>query len=120
MIKKHTISIKHAWDGVVWALSTQPNYRVHAFLSLLSIAGGIFFHISKAEFLIIAVLIVMGLSIETVNTSIEETCDAIDGSIRPDIKIAKDVAAAAMLIFAVGATLIAGFIFVPYIISLFI
>jgi diacylglycerol kinase len=61
----------------------------------------------------------VGLVIETVNTAIEETCDAIDTSIRPEIKLAKDTAAAAMLIFAIGAATLAGFIFIPHIISLF-
>ena len=55
----------------------------------------------------------MGLAIETINTAIEETTDAIDIKIREDIKIAKDVSAAAMLIYAIGATIIALMIFVP-------
>lgn len=119
MIRKHTISFKHAYEGLIAALSTQPNYRVHIFLSLLSIGGGIYFRISYFEFLIIGTLITVGFVIETVNTAIEETCDAIDESIRPDIKIAKDTAAAAMLIFAIGSSILAGFIFIPHIILLF-
>ena len=120
MIRKHTISFKHAFEGLVTALSTQPNYRIHLFLSLLSLGGGIFFQITYEEFLIIGVLITVGLVIETVNTAIEETCDAIDGAIRPDIKIAKDTAAAAMLIFAMGATVLASCIFIPRVIHLFL
>lgn len=119
MIRKHTISFKHAFDGLVAALSTQPNYRIHLALSLISIVGGIYFKIDYVEFLIIGVLITIGLVVETVNTAIEETCDAIDESIRPDIKIAKDTAAAAMLIFAIGSAVLAGCIFIPRIISFF-
>lgn len=113
MIKKHTISIKNAWHGLKWALSTQPNYRVHLFLSLFAIIGGIYFHISQGEFLTIFVLITLGFSIETINTAIEETTDAIDTKVRPDIGLAKDVAAGAMLIFAIGAFIISGMIFLP-------
>ena len=120
MIRKHTISFKHAYDGLITALSTQPNYRVHLFLSLLSLIGGIVFKIRSEEFLIIGVLITVGLVVETINTAIEETCDAIDSAIRPDIKIAKDTAAAAMLIFAIGSTVLAGCIFIPRIIHLFL
>lgn len=119
MLRKHTISFQHAFEGLITALATQPNYRIHLFLSLLSVGGGIYFRISYFEFLILGSLITVGLVIETVNTAIEETCDAIDQSIRPDIKIAKDTAAAAMLIFAIGAATIAGCIFMPHIISLF-
>lgn len=120
MLRKHTISFKHAFDGLIVALSTQPNYRIHLFLSLLSLGGGILFHIRYEEFLIIGVLITLGLVIETINTAIEETCDAIDETIRPDIKVAKDTAAAAMLIFAIGSTVLAGCIFIPRIIHLFL
>ena len=119
MIRKHTISFKHEFDGLVAAFSTQPNYRIHFFLSLISLVGGILFKIKYEEFLVIGVLITVGLVIETINTAIEETCDAIDEAIRPDIKIAKDTSAAAMLIFAIGATILACFIFVPRIIHLF-
>ncbi|MFH0772837.1 MAG: diacylglycerol kinase family protein [bacterium] len=120
MIRKHTISFKHAFDGLVVAFSTQPNYRVHLLLSLLSIGGGILFRIRPDEFLTIGVLITVGFVIETINTAIEETCDAIDETIRPDIKIAKDTAAAAMLIFAIGSAVLAGCIFIPHIIHFFI
>ena len=120
MLRKHTISFKHAFEGLVAAFSTQPNYRIHLFLSLLSLLGGIYFKITYLEFLIIGILITLGLVIETINTAIEETCDAIDEAIRPDIKVAKDTAAAAMLIFAIGSAIFAGCIFVPRIIQVFL
>jgi len=120
MIRKHTISFKHAFDGLVAAFATQPNYRIHLILSILSLAGGMVLRIEYAEFLTIGILITLGLVIETVNTAIEETCDAIDVSIRPEIKVAKDTAAAAMLIFAIGSSILAGIIFIPRIIQLFI
>lgn len=116
MFKRHTISISHAVDGLIWAFKTQPNYRIHLFLSILSIIGGIVLKISYFEFLMVFFLITVGLVIETINTGIEQTTDAIDEKIREDIKIAKDVSAAAMLIYAVGAFIIACFIFIPKII----
>ena len=116
MLKRHTISVRHAVDGLIWALKTQPNYRIHLFLSTLSIIGGIILKINYFEFLLIIFLITVGLVIETINTGLEQTTDAIDYKIREDIKIAKDVAAAAMLIYAVGSFIIACFIFIPKII----
>ncbi|KKP68089.1 MAG: Diacylglycerol kinase [Candidatus Roizmanbacteria bacterium GW2011_GWA2_35_19] len=113
MLKRHTISFKHALNGLLWSLKTQPNYRIHIFLSILSIVGGFVYKISYYEFLFIIFLITVGLVIETINTGLEETTDAIDTKIREDIKIAKDVAAAAMLIYALGALTIASIIFIP-------
>lgn len=113
MLKRHTISVRHAVDGLIWALKTQPNYRIHLMLSAVSIIFSFVLRISYFEFLLIVFLITVGLVIETLNTGLEQTTDAIDRKIREDIKIAKDVAAAAMLIYAMGATAIAGMIFLP-------
>ncbi len=113
MIKKHTISFLHAYEGIIWAIKTQPNYRIHLILSALSLLAGVFLRISGEEFLVIITLITVGLSIETVNTSIEQAADAIDTKWRNDIKIVKDVSAGAMLIFASGAFAVACIIFIP-------
>jgi diacylglycerol kinase len=119
-IKKHTISFKNAFAGLVLAFKTQPNYQIHLTLSLLSIIGGIILKISYFEFLLIIVLIFTGLAIETINTALENTNNAIDQKIREDIKIAKDAAAGAMLIYALGALIIALIIFVPKIVPIII
>lgn len=118
MIKKHTISVLHAYEGLMWALKTQPNYKIHFFLSLLSVIGGYVFRIESYEFLIIFLLITMGFAIETINTSIEQATDAIDIKWRQDLKIVKDVSAGAMLFFAIGAFVIACIIFIPKILIL--
>lgn len=112
-MRKHTISFKNAFRGMIWGLSTQPNYKIHLLLSILSLVGGVVFKISYNEFLTIFTLITVGFSIETVNTALEETNDAIDLEKRKDIGLAKDLAAGAMLFFAIGAFIIACIIFIP-------
>lgn len=119
MLKQHTISVRHAIDGLIWALKTQPNYRIHLILSFVSLIGSYILRVSYYELLLIIFLITVGLVIETLNTGLEQTTDAIDRKIREDIKIAKDVAAAAMLIYAAGSFVIASIIFIPKIMILF-
>ncbi len=119
MIKRHTISFTHAFSGLAWVVKTQKNFKIHIFLSLLSLFGAWFFKISYIEFLIILVLIATGLVVETINTGIEETIDAIHKDWSEEIKIAKDVAAASMLIYALGSFIIACVIFIPRILALF-
>ncbi len=118
LLRKHTISLRHAFDGLRWAAETQPNYVIHLVLSLLSLCGAYLLRVTYVEFLVLIVLIFVGLAIETVNTAIEVTTDAIDRKWREDIKVAKDVAAAAMLIYAIGAFAAACIIFVPRILNL--
>lgn len=116
-IHKHTISFKHAFEGIVWALRTQPNYQVHAVLSVIAVGAGFWYQITRIEFLIIIVMIFIGFAIETINTAIERTADAVDTAWREDIKQAKDSAAGAMLLFAIGACIVSAIIFVPYLTS---
>lgn len=113
ILKHHTISFKNAFAGAKWAFSSQPNYRIHLLLSVLAIVGGWYFQIAYVEWLTIFVLIAVGLTIETINTAIEAATDSIDDAWREDIKIAKDVSAGAMLLFASGAFIIACIIFIP-------
>ncbi len=116
LIKRHTISFQNAYHGLSWAFSTQPNYIVHLFLSIVTILAGFYFQITETEWLFVILTITLGLVIEALNTAIEATTDAIDLKIRNDIKIAKDVSAAAMLLYSIGAVIIAAIIFLPKII----
>lgn len=109
----HTISFKHAWDGLKHAVSTQPNFGIHLALSSVAVLSGIFFHITVFEWLVILLTIAIGLVIELVNTAIESTVDLITSKRHPIAKIAKDTSAAAMLIYAVGAIVVACVIFLP-------
>ena len=113
VIKRHTISFKNAFIGLLWAYQTQPNYLIHLLLSILSIIGGYYWSISFVEWLVIIILITLGFVIETINTAIELTGDAIDKNYREDIGRAKDVSAAAMLVYALGAFAAAVMIFAP-------
>lgn len=117
-MKEHTLSFKNAFAGLIWVIKTQRNFKIQLFLSILSIWGGFYFKISYLEFLVIGTLITVGLVIEVINTAIEEAIDAIHKDWQEAIKIAKDVAASAMLIFSIGAFIIACVIFVPHIMRL--
>jgi diacylglycerol kinase len=112
-LRRHTISFKHAWDGIVWVFKTQPNYRVHVTLSLIAITLGLAYRIERYEWFAVGLLIMIGLTIETINTTFEQTLDCITLEKREDVRIAKDAAAGAMLIFAIGAAIMGALIFLP-------
>lgn len=113
MSHSHSISFRHAWDGLAHATSTQPNFTVHLFLSILAILAGFILKISGLEWIIISLTIAIGLVIELVNTAIESTVDLITRRHHRLAKIAKDTAAAAMLVYALGAIVVAAIIFIP-------
>ncbi|MBM3283042.1 diacylglycerol kinase family protein [Candidatus Gottesmanbacteria bacterium] len=113
LIRHHRISFKNAARGIIWAFTTQPNFRVHLLLSFCAIILGYVLKITYTEFTIIVLTIVFGLGIEMVNTSIEAMTDLITKEYRQEAKIAKDVSAGMMLLVAIGAVVIAGLIFLP-------
>lgn len=117
LLKKHHISFKTAIAGIRWAVRTQPNFRVHLVLSMLSLLGGWFFRVSTMEMLILIFTIVLGLSAEMVNTAIESMTDLITKEWRQEAKIAKDVSAGMMLVTATGALVVAAVIFIPHILG---
>lgn len=118
MIKRHTKAIRHAVDGMIWAFRTQPNYKIHFLLIGLSIFTGYVLKISQAEWVALLITALMGIIFETLNTSIEKMGDAVDSNFNSNIKISKDVSAAAMLLYSIGAIITAIAIFVPKILSL--
>lgn len=111
---RHTISFKNAFAGLFWSFKTQPNFLVHFTLSVLALTAGIILQISYLEMAIIIFTIVLGLSAEMVNTSIEAMTDLIKKEYSAEAKIAKDVSAGMMLLTSIGAILVAIVIFIPH------
>lgn len=119
-IKKHHISFKHAFEGLKYAFSSQPNFRVHFFLSFLAITAGFFLGVPLSGMTVLILTIIFGLGVEMVNTAIESVTDLVTQEWRQEAKIAKDVAAGMMLLTAIGATIVALLILGPKIVSKFL
>lgn len=118
-IKRHHISFKNAFAGLVWVMGNQPNFQIHIFLSVIAVLLGVVLQITGIEMLIILFTIILGLSVEMINTSIEAMTDLITIEWRKEAKIAKDVSAGMMLLAATGTLIIGIYIFLPRLIELF-
>lgn len=118
IIRRHTISFKNAFAGLFWAVRTQPNFRVHIILSLFALVLGSLLKLTYIEMVIIVLVIILGLTSEMINTSIEAMTDLLTTQQSPQAKIAKDVAAGMMLTTSFGAVIIALFIFIPHFLGL--
>ncbi|MDI6712302.1 MAG: diacylglycerol kinase [Anaerosomatales bacterium] len=104
-------SFNHAIDGLVYAIRTQRNMRIHVATGAAVLAASLFFRVGRAEFL--AVLLTVGLVIaaELVNTAVEATVDVATDGYDPVAKVAKDVAAAAVFVTAVVAMVVGYVVF---------
>ena len=118
--KKRLInSFKYAYQGLKYAFKYEQNILVHFLATIIAILLGFIFNISNTEWLVIFLIIGLVIATELINTSIEATIDLITDEINPIAKIAKDTAAAAVLVFGFTALAIAALIFIPKIIALF-
>ena|SRR5450631_778109 len=105
----------YAFNGLWYALRTQRNARVHVAAALLVIIVGLFLHLSALEFAILFVAITGVFIAEMFNTVIELCVDLASPNYHSLAKIAKDVAAGAVLLSAMLAIVIGLLVFGPHI-----
>lgn len=110
-IKKLKDSFNYAIEGILYAVRTQRNMRIHMIAALLVLTACFFYDLSKVELLIITITITLVLVAEMINTAIESTLDAIANFYHPLVKIAKNTAAGAVLITAINAVVVGYIIF---------
>ncbi len=96
-------SMRHAYEGIQYALSTQPNMKFHFFASFAVLVSALFFRLPRTDVLLLLLAITLVIVTELINTGIEKTVDLAMPDLHPLAKIAKDVAAAAVLVTAVFA-----------------
>ena len=107
-------SFRYAFHGCKYFLVSQHNARIHALATALVIILGIFFHVTTSDWCRITITVTLVWMAELFNTAIELLADAAISDFHPLIEKAKDMAAGAVLITAVGAVIIGWLVFYPY------
>jgi diacylglycerol kinase len=107
-------SFRYAIEGLKYAVITQRNMRIHFITALVVLLFSLCLPLSKLETLLLFVSITLVLFAELINTSIEAVVDMVTKEYHPLAKIAKDVAAGAVLLTAGLAFLVGTSIFFPY------
>ncbi|AGK97083.1 diacylglycerol kinase [Clostridium pasteurianum] len=110
-VKKVVDSFNYAIDGILYAVRTQRNMRIDMISALLVLTACFFTDLSKVEVLIVTITITMVISAEMINTAVECTVDMSANYYHPLAKIAKNVAAGAVLVTAVNAAIVGYIIF---------
>jgi diacylglycerol kinase (ATP) len=111
-------SFKYAFAGIWTMLKSQQNAWVHAFATVAVVTVGFVLGISPAEWCWLVIAIITVWMAEALNTAIEFLADVASPEFHPLVKKAKDVAAGAVLISAIGAIIIGIIIIGPYVLKL--
>jgi diacylglycerol kinase (ATP) len=108
-------SFYFAARGIKTMLASQHNAWVHAVATVLVIALGLTAGLTRLEWFVLVLAIGAVWMAESINTAFEFLCDVTSPEFHPLVEKAKDVAAGAVLITAIGATAIGALVFVPYV-----
>lgn len=108
----------NATAGFVYVLASQRNMKIHVTIGVLAIALGFLFSISALEWLAIVICIGAVIALECVNTAIESVVDLVSPDYHELAKRAKDCAAAAVFVAAIGAVAVEAIVLVPRIVAL--
>jgi diacylglycerol kinase (ATP) len=104
-------SFNFAIEGVIHVLRTQRNMRIHFAVAIAVIVVSVAVGVSKMELIVLLLSIAFVLIAEMINTAIEGTIDAATTSFDPMAKLAKDIAAGAVLIASVNAVAVGYLVF---------
>jgi diacylglycerol kinase (ATP) len=103
----------HAWAGIAHAWRTQRNLRVQGAVAVAVLAVGAACRLPRAAWLAIVLAIALVLALEVLNTAVEAVVDLVSPAEHPLARVAKDCAAGAVLIAALGAVAIGVLAFWP-------
>lgn len=118
MIKNRLKSFKYAYEGLKELFTTQPNAKIHLLVGSLTIIAGFICKLNAGEWAAILLTITIVIAAEAFNTALEYLTDLASPDFHPLAKKTKDVAAAGVLICAIGAVGVGVVIFGPRIIGL--
>ncbi|MHC8517088.1 diacylglycerol kinase family protein [Sporosarcina sp. ITBMC105] len=106
-------SFYYAINGVLHGFRFERNMQFHLLAAIIVCLAGALTGLSTTEWMIIILLIGGMMALELMNTAIERTVDLVTKDIHPLAKQAKDVAAGAVLLFAIASAVIGLIIFIP-------
>ncbi len=107
-------SFRYAAQGLAYSFLSQRNFRIHVGTGALAFCLGLWLALPPAQLAVLVLTVAAVIVLELINTAIEAVVDlAIGRKFHPLARIAKDCAAAAVLVAALSSVLIAALLLVP-------
>ena len=112
-IENRIKSVGFAFNGALLLIKTESSIKIQFAIALLMTIAGFYFNISTNEWLVQFLSIGIVMSIEGVNTAIEEIANFIHPEHHKKIGLIKDIAAGAVFIASIFSTIIGFIIYLP-------
>src|SRR3954471_6136185 len=104
-------SFNYAFEGIIHVLRTQRNMRIHFAVALAVLIAGLAVDVSRLELIALLLSVTFVLIAEMLNTALEAAIDIATTSFDPMAKLAKDIAAGAVLIASANAIVVGYLVF---------
>lgn len=118
-IKRFIKSLKDAARGLKHIFKNEQNFRIQTMTAILALLFAAYFRLRAWEFVLVILLIMIVMAMEIMNTAIEYFADLLKPRLHHYIYVIKDIMAGAVLLTAIGSTIIGLIIFLPRFINLF-
>ncbi len=105
-------SFNYALQGIVYALLTQRNMRIHVLLAGLVLTLAVLLRVTRVELLILLLTIGLVIAAELINTAIEAVVNLVTQEYHPIARDAKNVAAGAVFVSSVVSLCVAYVVFI--------
>lgn len=112
-------SFRYAGQGVWSSFKSERNMKIHVLMMIFVVIFGFLLDISLGEWIVCIILFSLVIGAELFNTAIEAVVDMISLEKSSQAKLAKDISAGAVLVFAIASAIVGLIIFVPKILELF-
>ena len=106
-LRKLIWSFGYAFQGIIWAVRTQRNLRIHLTALAVVLYGAWLEGLDGGEICLELLCCMAVISMELMNSALEQVCDAVTLERHPMIGHAKDAAAGAVLVSALGSVAVA-------------
>jgi len=110
---KRIKSIGYAFKGAYLLITTETSVKVQFFIGVIMTIAGFYYQLSATEWIIQILTIALIMSIEGINTAIEEMANFVHPEHHKKIGLIKDLAAGAVFIIAIAAVIVGCIIYFP-------
>lgn len=111
-------SLRDACGGIWHCILTQRNMKIHLTVAFLVLVVSWFLGLNRVELALVIFAITLVLVAEMFNTAVEKTVDLYINTYHPVARLAKHIAAGAVLAAAINAVIIGLIIFLPHLCNL--
>ncbi|OGF20791.1 hypothetical protein A2316_03110 [Candidatus Falkowbacteria bacterium RIFOXYB2_FULL_38_15] len=112
-------SFRYSLKGLSQIFREEHSFRIQVFIGLLVLILSLGFNIKVWELVVVVLVMTLIFVLELINSVLERFVDVLKPRLHPYVESSKDMMAAVVLIFSIGAILIGLLIFTPYFINLF-